>query len=102
MSFTRLVRFVPVSDSNAILLGEPVDANLDVGAATRKGEEVEVRVFSGSSALNPGSLTDKTEKVARLLSPLAQSEVGTIRCIGLNVCRKSCSGNLTSLGPELI
>ncbi|GAB7350493.1 hypothetical protein MBLNU459_g1083t1 [Dothideomycetes sp. NU459] len=84
MSFSRLVRFVPASDSNAVLIGEPVDANLDVGAATRKGEEVEVRVFSGTSALKPGSLTDKVEKVARLLSPLAQEEVGTIRCIGLN------------------
>lgn len=85
MSFSRLVRFVPASDSNAVLIGEPVDADLDVGAATRKGEQVEVKVFNGSSALKPGSLTDKVEKIARLLSPLAQEEVGTIRCIGLNV-----------------
>lgn len=85
MTFSRLVRFVPASDSSTVLIGEPVDANVDVGAATRKGEEVEVRVFSGSSALKPGSLTDKVEKIARLLSPLAQEEVGTIRCIGLNV-----------------
>lgn len=88
MSFTRLVRFVPASNPDAVLIGEPVDANLDVGAATRKGEEVEVRVFSGSSALKPGELTEKIEKVGRLLSPLAQEEVGTIRCIGLNVCLK--------------
>jgi len=87
MSFTRLVRFVPASNSNSVLIGEPVDADLDVGTATRKGQDVEVRVFSGTSALNPGQLTDKTEKIARLLSPLAQEEVGTIRCIGLNVGR---------------
>ena len=85
MSFNRLVRFVPASDSKVVLLGEPVDANQDVGAAIRKGEDVEVKVFSGKSALNPGSLTDKVEKIATLLSPLAQEEVGTIRCIGLNV-----------------
>lgn len=85
MSFNRLVRFVPASDSNAVLIGEPVDANLDVGAAVRKGQDVEVKVFSGKSALNPGSLSDKVEKIARLLSPLSQDEVGTIRCIGLNV-----------------
>lgn len=85
MSFNRLVRFVPASDSKAVLLGEPVDAKQDVGAAIRKGEDVEVKVFSGKSALNPGSLTDKVEKIATLLSPLAQEEVGTIRCIGLNV-----------------
>lgn len=89
MSFDRLVRFVPASDSNAILIGEPVDANLDVGLAIRKGDEVEVKVFSGKSALNPGSLSDKTEKIARLLSPLSQEEVGTIRCIGLNVSFQS-------------
>jgi hypothetical protein len=85
MSFNRLVRFVPASDSKAILIGEPVDAKLDVGLAIRKGDDVQVKVFSGKSALNPGSLSDKTEKIARLLSPLAQEEVGTIRCIGLNV-----------------
>ena len=85
MSFNRLVRFVPASDSKATLIGEPVDAEVDVGLALRKGDEVEVKVFSGKSALNPGSLSDKTEKIARLLSPLSQEEVGTIRCIGLNV-----------------
>lgn len=87
MSFTRLVRFVPASDSSAVLIGEPLDANQDVGFATRKGEEVRVKVFSGKSALSPGELTDKVEKVGRLLSPLAREEVGTIRCIGLNVGR---------------
>lgn len=94
MSFNRLVRFVPASDSKAILIGEPVDTKVDVGLALRKGDEVEVKVFSGKSALNPGSLTDKTEKIARLLSPLSQEEVGTIRCIGLNV-------SLDSIGPAL-
>ncbi|KAI5209456.1 hypothetical protein E4T39_00913 [Aureobasidium subglaciale] len=84
MSFSRLVRFVPASDSKAILIGEPVDSELDVGLAIRKGKDVEVKVFSGKSALSPGSLSDKTEKIAKLLSPLSQAEVGTIRCIGLN------------------
>jgi hypothetical protein len=85
MTFSRLVRFVPKSNPQAILLGEPVDSNLDVGVATRKGQEVQVRVFEGDSALALGSLTEKVEVVARLLSPLSQKEVGTIRCIGLNV-----------------
>jgi len=85
MSFKRLVRFVPESDSSKILLGEPVDQEVDVGVATKKGEKVEVKVFSGKSALEPGSLTDKVEKIERVLSPLTQTEAGTIRCIGLNV-----------------
>jgi hypothetical protein len=93
MTFNRLVRFVPASDSKAILIGEPVDTKLDVGLAIRKGDEVEVKVFSGKSALNTGSLSDKIEKIGKLLSPLSQEEVGTIRCIGLNVRLEwSCSG----------
>lgn len=69
-----------------MLIGQPLDSNVDVGKAVRNGEEVQVKVFSGSSALNPGSLTDQVEVIARVLSPLAASEVGSIRCIGLNVC----------------
>jgi 2-keto-4-pentenoate hydratase/2-oxohepta-3-ene-1,7-dioic acid hydratase in catechol pathway len=41
-------------------------------------------VYSGISVLNPGDSTSKTEYIRTLLSPLSASEVGTIRCIGLN------------------
>ncbi|CZS94923.1 probable fumarylacetoacetate hydrolase domain-containing protein 2 [Rhynchosporium agropyri] len=82
-SFGRLVRFVPKSGSG-VLIGEPTDKNLDIGAATLAGKDVEVSIFSGSSVLSPGSSTGKTEVIGRVLSPLAESEVGTIRCIGLN------------------
>ncbi|KAJ9139318.1 Fumarylacetoacetate hydrolase domain-containing protein 2 [Coniochaeta hoffmannii] len=85
MSFQRLVRFVPKGDSSAVLLGEPVDSSVDVGLALRKGEEVKVKVYSGKSVLDPGSPTDKVETVDRVLSPLAEEEIGgSIRCIGLN------------------
>ncbi|KZT53795.1 putative mitochondrion protein [Calocera cornea HHB12733] len=83
MAWSRLVRFVPKSGSTP-LLGEPVDPAQDVGLATYKGEEVKVAVYSGSSVLSPGEKTGQVEVVERLLSPLAQEEVGTIRCIGLN------------------
>ncbi|KAG4412211.1 hypothetical protein IFR04_014650 [Cadophora malorum] len=82
-SFGRLVRFIPKSGKD-ILIGEPTDKNVDVGAATLAGKDVEVSVLSGSSVLNPGSSTGKTEVIGKVLSPLAESEVGTIRCIGLN------------------
>lgn len=59
---------------------------MDVGAALRAGKEVLVDIFSGKSALSPGEKTGKTEAIERVLSPLAQEEIGTIRCIGLNVC----------------
>ncbi len=68
-----------------MLIGQPVDSKVDVGAAVRKGDEVKVQLFSGSSVLSPGSPTDKVEVIDRVLSPLAVEEVGTIRCIGLNV-----------------
>ncbi|KAF5627233.1 bifunctional 4-hydroxyphenylacetate degradation enzyme [Fusarium tjaetaba] len=83
-AFKRLVRFVPKSAPSSILIGEPVQASLDVGLASREGKDIAVNVFSGRSVLSPGSRTDRTESVERLLSPLAQEEVGTIRCIGLN------------------
>ena len=82
--YQGLVRFTSKS-SDSILIGEPVDQQVDVGAETRAGKDVEIKVFSGTSILNPGSATGKTEKIDRVLSPLAESEVGTIRCIGLNV-----------------
>ena len=75
---------MPKSDSTEILFGQPVDGETDVGRASRAGKEIEVVVFSGNSVLNPGSKTDRIESISRVPSPLAQDEVGTIRCIGLN------------------
>ncbi|RBR14972.1 uncharacterized protein FIESC28_07474 [Fusarium coffeatum] len=79
-----LVRFVPRSSPSKILIGQPADKNIDVGAALRKGQEVAVNVWSGSSVLSPGSSTGATETIDRVLSPLAQNEIGTVRCVGLN------------------
>ena len=79
------MRFNPKSNPTKILVGEAVDSQLDVGLALYQGKDVSVRPFSGSSVLNPGQVTGATESIGRILSPLAQSEVGSIRCIGLNV-----------------
>lgn len=92
-SFGRLARFVSKSSKN-ILIGQPVNKTLDVGAATLAGKDIEVEVYSGSSVLSPGNPTGKTELVGRLLSPLAESEVGTIRCIGLNYVQHARETNL--------
>lgn len=80
------MRFVPRSSPSKILIGQPADKDIDVGAALRKGQEVAVNVWSGSSVLSPGSSTGATETIDRVLSPLAQNEIGTVRCVGLNVC----------------
>ena len=47
-------------------------------------EDVEIDVFSGASVLAAGSPTGSKTLIGRVLSPLTQHEVGTIRCIGLN------------------
>ncbi|KAK3380136.1 hypothetical protein B0T24DRAFT_675853 [Lasiosphaeria ovina] len=87
MAFQRLVRFVPKGLSSKILIGEPVDSAVDVGVAVRKGLDVKVKVFSGASVLDAGSATDEVAVIDQVLAPLTQSEVGTIRCIGLNYKR---------------
>lgn len=79
------MRFVPKSNPSRILIGEPVDPHVDVGLALFRGQDVSVRPLSGLSVLSPGQKTGAVESIARVLSPLAQSEVGSIRCIGLNV-----------------
>lgn len=62
-----------------------VDANLAVGAALATNTPVQVRKLSGASALDATSTTNPTVLTIRtLLCPLSASEVGTIRCIGLN------------------
>lgn len=99
MGFQRLVRFVPKGDESQILIGEPVDANVDVGVATRKGEDVSVRVYNGSSVLAAGEPTDRVEVIGRVLSPLARKEVGTIRCIGLNYKKHAEEAGMTI--PEI-
>lgn len=84
-TFTRLVRFTPKSGSPAPLIGQPVDPKQDVGLASYAGEAIKVELYSGSSILSPGEKTGEQAEVGTLLSPLAKSEVGMIRCIGLNV-----------------
>jgi hypothetical protein len=67
------------------LIGQPREEIVDVGIALYNGQEVLVNVFSGSSMLSPGNDTGSTAMIDHILSPLAAEEVGTIRCVGLNV-----------------
>lgn len=78
------MRFIPKSGTEPVI-GEPQDPSQDVGLASYKSQPINVSVFSGKSVLSPGEKTGNTAQVDRLLSPLAEEEVGTIRCIGLNV-----------------
>uniref|UniRef100_A0A093UQ65 Fumarylacetoacetate hydrolase domain-containing protein 2 like n=1 Tax=Talaromyces marneffei PM1 TaxID=1077442 RepID=A0A093UQ65_TALMA len=93
-SFSRLVRFVPKSNPSKIFIGEPVDANVDVGLALYDGKDVHVKRLTGSSILAPGQATEDVESIKTVLSPLAREEVGTIRCIGLNYVSHAKEMNL--------
>lgn len=77
-----------------MLIGQPRDGTLDVGLALRRKQDVSIDVFSGSSLLSPGESTGRQASIGRLLSPLAQSEVGTIRCIGLNYNQHAAEVNM--------
>ncbi|KAK6205719.1 hypothetical protein LQW54_008299 [Pestalotiopsis sp. IQ-011] len=98
MGFTnweRLVRFVAAED-NQEYIGEPTNADLDIGAALASSQTVSVRVFSSNSALDlSAEATSKVLTVSRLLPPLSSREVGTIRCIGLNYRNHAREMNLT-------
>lgn len=95
LAVAGLVRFIPRSDSSKILIGQPHDDTLDVGLALRNGKDVQVDLFSGTSVLSPGQETGTSAIIDRVLSPLHISEVGTIRCIGLNVCNNVLFFTLT-------
>ncbi|KAJ8116811.1 hypothetical protein OPT61_g1848 [Boeremia exigua] len=93
-TWSRLVRFVALEDG-AEHIGEPLDAELDVGAALASGMTVAVRAFTGTSVLSPNvQPTSTILRIARLLPPLAKPEVGTIRCIGLNYRKHAKEMNL--------
>ncbi|KAF2403420.1 hypothetical protein EJ06DRAFT_504513 [Trichodelitschia bisporula] len=83
-TFKRLIRFTPHSSPTTPLIGQPTSDHTDIGLAFHAGSPEPISVYSGSSILSPGTPTGAIETLHTLLSPLAPSEVGTIRCIGLN------------------
>lgn len=81
-TWSRLIRYIP-SGGQTVRLGEPVDAAVDVGLALHEKpqEAIKVHVYSGKSMLDAGQRTGEQDTVGRVLSPLDQAEVGTIRCM---------------------
>jgi len=76
------------------LIGEPVNATLDVGLASFAGDEIQVNVFDGTSILSAGHPTGKQASVDKLLSLLTMEEVGAIRCIGLNYAKHAAEAKM--------
>ncbi|KAJ9476222.1 putative mitochondrial hydrolase FMP41 (putative) [Pseudozyma hubeiensis] len=95
--FTRLVRFHPSSDPSTIKIGTPVDPTIDIGLSTFPSTSSTpplIDVYSGTSVLSPGTSTGERLPLGTILSPLTPSEVGTIRCIGLNYTEHAHEANL--------
>lgn len=93
---------MPKSDSSKVLIGQPIDDEIDVGLALREGKEVTVDIFSGESVLSPGESTGKNVVVDRVLSPLTPVEAGAIRCIGLNVSSAISTYRLYTFHTEIL
>ncbi|KAF1956838.1 fumarylacetoacetate hydrolase [Byssothecium circinans] len=94
-TWDRLIRFIAKEDQ-AEHIGQPVDASLDIGAALASNREVKVHLYTGTSILDLSTQpTETTLTIATLLPPLAKTEVGTIRCIGLNYRKYAKEMNLS-------
>ncbi|KAK1922333.1 fumarylacetoacetate hydrolase [Papiliotrema laurentii] len=82
-TWNRLIRFI--STDGRVLLGEPVDGELDIGLAMSSGQTIEAHVLGGKHAWEATAVrTGKTALVQTLLSPISQTECPTIRCTGLS------------------
>jgi len=91
--WTRLIRFV-AKETSRVHIGEPIDANLDVGLAAHQGKTIKAYEIVGS-ALDTGAQVTKTIlTVKSLLTPLSKEEVKVVRCLGLNYSDHAAEANL--------
>ncbi|KAM0786098.1 hypothetical protein ACM66B_006909 [Microbotryomycetes sp. NB124-2] len=94
-TWSRIVRYQSKTDpSGSPRIGEPIDSQLDVGKAIYDGQTVTVKRFSGNSILNAGEVTNDVDEVHKVLSPLSELEVGSIRCIGLNYKKHAAEASM--------
>lgn len=91
-AWKRLIRFEAVD--GRILRGEPVlpmDKEIDLGFVT-EADQLQARILDGDDIYDTSRktvLTEQVVQVKRILSPLAQSDVPILRCIGLNYAKHS-------------
>lgn len=83
--YLGFVRFVFKGDISKVLVGELVDSFVDVGFVVYKGEEVQVKVYSGSFVFDVGLLMGEIVVIGQIFLFVMVNEVGIICCIGLNV-----------------
>lgn len=69
----------------------PADKDVDMGFTT-EADQLEARVITGSDIYDVTGvtrITDEVVTVKQILSPLAQSDVPILRCVGLNYAKHS-------------
>jgi len=95
-SWTRLIRFTArETGGKKVHIGEPVDAQLDVGLALVEGKRVQAYEISGTSALDyRATVTKNVLTVLTLLAPIDPKEVGVARFLGLNYSDHAKENNL--------
>lgn len=92
LAWKRLIRFEAID--GRILRGEPLlpeDKDIDLGFITET-DQLRARILEGDDIYDTTGktvLTKNTAQVKRVLSPLAQSDVPILRCVGLNYAKHS-------------
>ncbi|KAI7876442.1 hypothetical protein K492DRAFT_239737 [Lichtheimia hyalospora FSU 10163] len=81
--WNRLIRFVDTNDKT--YYGEPIVPfdNVTVDQLLADGT-LEAKVITGDPLTESAVITDQVVKVAKLLAPLAQTDIPIIKCVGLN------------------
>ncbi|PAV20787.1 fumarylacetoacetate hydrolase [Pyrrhoderma noxium] len=100
-SWSRLIRFVAV-ETAMVHIGEPVDANIDIGLAYHNKQTIQAREIIGS-ALDPTSQVSQTIlTVKELLAPLDRDEVKLVRCLGLNYSDHAAEANMAKPAAPIL
>lgn len=92
LPWKRLIRFEGVD--GRILRGEPVfpeNKKVDLGFVT-EADQLEANVLVGDDIYDTTGKTKLTSDkvvIKKILSPLAQSDVPILRCVGLNYAKHS-------------
>lgn len=92
LPWKRLIRFEAVD--GRILRGEPVlpeSKEIDLGFVT-EADQIEAKLLVGDDIYDVTGktrLSAETVLVKKILSPLAQSDVPILRCVGLNYAKHS-------------
>ncbi|XRM47146.1 hypothetical protein ABZX51_010146 [Aspergillus tubingensis] len=92
MSWTHLIRFIAVEDSQTHL-GQLVDPTRDVGEDSVNGIDIAAYLINGD--IFNGRVTSQIMHVKQLLSPLPPSTCTYIRCLGLNYTDHAKEANLS-------